>query len=135
MNRKINPFAQIYEAFRGFTYTNAFYNLRRQSTGSKIAYSFIVSILTTVLLCGLYAIQITTNKELNQFLNSLPEFSYSNGEFYCENRYETAQDGTYLLVDTTQDKFGESQVKSALSNSDITQIMLISRTNIVTYKH
>lgn len=134
MTTKINPFVQIFEAFRGFTFTGAFYNLRKQSTGSKIAYSIIISIFTGLLLCALEAVSLITDKELNQFMNDLPEFYYSNGEFYCEDRFEESASGTYMLIDTSQTQFTQNHIKSALTDSNITGVLLISKTNIITYK-
>ncbi len=134
MNTKINPFAQILEAFRGFTFSGSFYNLRRQSTGSKIVYSIIISIFTGLLLCALEAFSFSTDKEVTQFMNDLPEFYYSNGEFYCEDKFEESSSGTYMLIDTSQTQFTQNHVKSALADSSITDVLLISKTNIITYK-
>lgn len=134
MNTKINPFAQILEAFRGFTFSGSFYNLRRQSTGSKIVYSIIISIFTGLLLCALEAFSFSTDKEVTQFMNDLPEFYYSNGEFYCEDKFEESSSGTYMLIDTSQAQFTQNHVKSALTDSSITDVLLISKTNIITYK-
>lgn len=134
MITKINPFAQIYEAFKGFTYSGSFYNLRKQSTGSKILYSIIISIITSLLLCGIYAVQFATDKTLNQFLNDLPEFTYVNGEFYCDSKYEDSANGTYILIDTTQNEYTQSHLQNIVQDSSIKQVMLISRTNIISYR-
>lgn len=134
MTTKINPFVQIFEAFRGFTVSGAFYNLRKQSTGSKIIYSLIISIFTGLLLCALEAVSLITDKELNQFMNDLPEFYYSNGEFYCEDAYESSDSGTYVLIDTSQTQFTQNHVKAALTDSSITQVLLVGQNNIVSYR-
>ena len=134
MTIKINPFAQIFEVFRSFVSSDTLYNLRRQSTGSKIAYSAIISILTGLLVCILSAFIISTNKSLTQFMNNLPEFYYSNGEFYCEDRFEECETNTYVLIDTSQTQFTQEHVKSALTKPNISQVLLVSKTNIITYK-
>ena len=134
MTIKINPFAQIFEVFRSFVSPDTLYNLRRQSTGSKIAYSAIISILTGLLVCVLSAFIISTNKYLTQFMNNLPEFYYSNGEFYCEDRFEECETNTYVLIDTSQTQFTQEHVKSALTKPNISQVLLVSKTNIITYK-
>lgn len=38
-------------------------------------------------------------------MNNLPEFYYSNGEFYCEDKFEESSSGTYMLIDTSQTQF------------------------------
>lgn len=134
MTIKINPFTQIFEAFRSLVSSDALYNLRRQSTGSKIAYSAILSILTGLLVCGLSAFILSTNKVLTQFMNNLPEFYYLNGEFYCEDKFEECETNTYLLIDTSQTQFTQDHVKSALTKPNISQVLLVSKTNIITYK-
>lgn len=149
MTTKINPFAQIYEAFRGFTDSNAFYHLRRQSTGSKIIYSLIISILAALMMCGFTVFQIITDKNFNNTLKTMPEFSYLDGEFNCEKSYSIPSDGKYLILDSQVDKWdmnilaqqvqgnaqkGSQDFQTALNDSNITEIMLISKTNLVSYK-
>lgn len=134
MTTKINPFIQIFEAFRGFVFSAALYNLRKQSTGSKIAYSVIISILTGLLICVLYAFTFVSDKELTQYMNDLPEFYYSNGEFYCEEKYEGYGVDSYILIDTSQTQFTQEQVKTALTNSNKSEVLLLSKTNIIIYK-
>ncbi|MDE6627117.1 MAG: DUF1189 domain-containing protein [Lachnospiraceae bacterium] len=134
MTTKINPFAQIYEAFKGFSFSDSFYNLRRQSTGSKILYSIIISILTSLVFCGLSAFKIASDKDLNQTLNDLPDFSYANGELYCAGQYDINQSGTYLLIDTNQNEFTENHMRSILNDSSTSQALMLSKTNMVMYR-
>ncbi len=149
MITKINPFAQIYEAFRGFTEPGAFYHLRRQSTGSKIVYSLIISILAALMICGFTVFQIITNKDFNNALTNMPEFSYLDGEFNCEKSYSIPSDRKYLILDSQVDKWdidilaqqvqgnaqkGYQDFQTALDDSSINEIMLISKTNLVSYK-
>jgi len=134
MITKINPFAQIYEAFRGFVFSDAFHNLRKQSTGSKIAYSVIISLLTGLLICALYAFTFVSDKELTQHMNDLPEFYYLDGEFYCEENFEATGTDSYILIDTSQTQFTQEQAKTALTHSNKSEILLISKTNIIIYK-
>lgn len=149
MITKINPFAQIYEAFRGFTDSDAFYHLRRQSTGSKIIYSLIISILAALMMCGFTVFQIITDKDFNNALTNMPEFSYLDGEFNCEKSYSIPSDGKYLVLDSQVDKWdtailqqqvqgnagkGYQDFQTALDDSSITEIMLVSKTNLISYK-
>lgn len=150
MITKINPFVQIYEAFRGFTDPGAFYNLRKQSTGSKIVYSLIISILAALMICGFTIFQITTDKTLESTLAKLPEFSYLNGKFYCEQTYSVAAQDSYLILDSNVDKWDVSllqqqaqgntqkankEFQKALDDSNVAEVMLLSNTNMVIYKN
>ncbi|MCM1497885.1 MAG: DUF1189 domain-containing protein [Clostridium sp.] len=134
MIKKINPFVQIYEAIKGFSFSDSFYNLRRQSTGSKILYAMIISVLTSLLLCYLFAFNIASDKELNQTLNDLPDFSYANGELYCAEQCNITEDETCILIDTTQNEYTEANLRSMLNDSNFTQLLMMSKTNIVIYR-
>lgn len=134
MTTKINPFAQILGAFQSFASSDALYDLRRQSTGSKMIYSVIISILTGLLVCSLTAFTLSTNKYITQFMESLPDFYYLDGEFHCEKKWEECADDTYVLVDTSQTQFTKEHVKSALTKPNVSEVLLISQTNIITYK-
>ena len=64
MYTKVNPFLQIIEAFKGVYSPESLYNLRKQSTGSKILYAIIVSILIAIIICGWGVFTINTDEEL-----------------------------------------------------------------------
>lgn len=148
MNTKINPFAQIYEAFRGFTDPDAFYNLRKQSTGSKIVYSLIINVLAAIMICGFMVFTIITDKELENLLTTLPAFSYVNGELFCEQTYSLPVETRYLILDSEIEKWdstileqqalgttkqGYEEFQTALDDPNTLEIMLISKTNLITY--
>lgn len=149
MITKINPFVQIYEALRGFTDPDAFYNLRKQSTGSKITFSLIISVLAALMVCGFTVFNIITDKKLESALTTLPDFSYVNGEFYCEQVYALPSENKYLILNSEIEKWdsailqqqslgnatqGYQDFQNALNDSSITEIILISKTNMVSYK-
>lgn len=149
MITKINPFAQIYEAIRGFTDPDAFYTLRKQSTGSKLAFSLIISVLAAFMICGFTVFHIITDKKLENTLTTLPAFSYVNGEFFCEQAYALPSQNKYLILNSEIEKWdsailqqqalgnatqGYQDFQNALNDSNITEIMLISKTNMVSYK-
>ena len=146
---KINPFAQIIEAFRGFSDTSAFFNLRKQSTGSKIAYSFIISILAGLLLCILTAFSINHDKDLESMIQAMPEFYYTNGTLTCEQSYDLPVQDKYLILDCSVPVWDEDILNQQINGTATTgyaafqkgsdnpstlEIMLISNTNIATYK-
>lgn len=160
MFTKLNPFAQVLEAFRSLKDTRGFYTLRKQSTASKFFFALILGAIYCFLFYGLLALRINTNKELNAFLNSLPEFSYTNGELYCEERYELQYEGQYIVVDTdkqawnieqaslVQDRSGDvstqnfhdgdtsninTYIQKGMEDSTISEIYLVSSTNIVIF--
>lgn len=149
MITKVNPFAQIYEALRGFTEPDAFYNLRKQSTGSKIAFSLIISVLAAFMICGFTVFNVITDKNLENFLTTLPAFSYVDGEFFCEQTYAIPSQNRYLILNSEIEKWdvatleqqtlgntkqGYQDFQNALNDSNITDVMLISKTNMVSYK-
>lgn len=149
MYTKVNPFIQIIEAFKGFYSPESLYNLRKQSTGSKILYSIIIGILLAFIICGWAVFSINTDKELENELQQLPNFSYASGSFYFEEKVALAAEDSYLIIDTNQNKWelenlqqqafgttsnGYKVFQEALNDTSVTQVMMLSRTNIVTYK-
>ncbi|MBE5942098.1 MAG: DUF1189 domain-containing protein [Lachnospiraceae bacterium] len=149
MYTKVNPFLQIIEAFKGVYSPESLYNLRKQSTGGKILYAIIVSILIAIIVCGWVVFTINTDEELENQLLQLPNFSYASGSFYVEEEIVLAADNSYLIINTNQEKWdlatlkkqafetssgGYKEFQKALDNSNATQIMLISQTTMVTYE-
>ncbi len=149
MYTKVNPFIQTIEAFKGFYSPESLYNLRKQSTGSKILYSIIIGILLAFIICGWVVLEINTDKEFENELQQLPNFSFASGSFYFEEEVALAADTSYLIIDTDQNEWeletlqqqafgtttnGYKVFQEALNDTSVTQVMLISRTNIVTYK-
>lgn len=146
---KVNPFIHGIEAFKGFYDPTALYNLRKQSTGSKILYSIIFSVLLALLVCIIGIVSINTDKDFEQTLEELPNFSYANGSFYFEEPVALPSQDSYMIIDTTQEewdveilqqqaygtsKTGYKAFQDAIDNTSITQILMLSRTNIVSYK-
>lgn len=149
MYTKVNPFLQIIEAFKGFYSPESLYNLRKQSTGSKIVYSIIVGILLAIIICGWAVFSINTDEEFENELQQLPNFSYASGSFYFEEEIALAAEDSYLIIDTDQNEWeletlqqqafgttsnGYKVFQEALNDTSVTQVMMLSRTNIVTYK-
>lgn len=146
---KVNPFMQIIDAFSGLVKPDALYNLKKQTIASKLIYSIIIAILSTIMICGFTVLRINTNKAIEQFISGLPGFYYVNEEFYCDASYDTAAGNSYLILDSDQEVWdvnilnnqvygtktaGYKSFRTALENEDVIQVLLISKTNMVTYK-
>ena len=143
--RKYNPFAQIAKAYGGFADTSIYYVLRGQTVGSKILVALIVTVFLNLITFGISAAKLCTDKELNKFINEMPDFRYENGSLYVEKKYETNSSDAYIIVDTSvpyyyvgsddngvagavsiNDKIKELGEKSGLQHS-----LFISETNII----
>ncbi len=149
MYTKVNPFIQIIEAFKGLYSPESLYNLRKQSTGSKILYSIMIGVLLAIIICGWSVFTINTDKELENGLQQLPNFSYASGCFYWEESVATAAEDSYLIINTNQTEWeleklqqqafgnttnGYKVFQDALNDPNVTEVMMISMKNIVTYK-
>lgn len=140
-----NPFLQIIKSFEGFVHSDVYYKLRKQTTGSKIICALIVTILLNLITFGISATKLCTDKSLFDFIDSMPDFSYENGSFQVEKKYETTSSATYVLVDTSvpayysiNDNSGligavniDTLVKKISEKGNISEAMFLSETNAI----
>lgn len=155
MISKVNPFLQFFKAIKSFFSPKEFYELRKQSTGSKIAYVFIISIVASFLYWGISGNKLANSPSLETSLNQMPEFSYANGSLKCEQQYELTSNNSYLVIDTSVDHWNpdfinlDSPVTNettgspadinvylnrALHIQNVNEIMLVSKNNVVMYE-
>lgn len=144
---KLNPFQQLYEVFKGFTYPNSYYTLRRQSVGSRILYGLIASVIACIFTFVIGGFQISNDETLQMLIEEMPEFTYSNGILTCDKKEDQEYGDSYLYLDTDYDSFILSQdepgkagtdisakLKEILNHSNATSIMFVSSTNVVNIK-
>ena len=145
MTETYNPFVQIAKSFEGFAHSNVYYKLRRQSTGSKILCALIVTLLLNLITFGISAAKLAGDKDIEAFINDMPDFTYSNATFSLEKRYETTTSDTYVLIDTDVSYYYNGTddggyinpvnvaplLQNVTSKNNITQAMFISESNIV----
>ena len=100
MTDTYNPFVQIVKAFEGFVHSEVYYKLRKQSTKSKILCAIIVTILLNLISFGIRTVKLCNSKSIADFLNEIPNFSYSEGKLSVDGRFENTADDTYIVIDT-----------------------------------
>ena len=98
--KKYNSFLQLIKSFVAVVKAEEYITLRRQKTGSKILLAIIVAILTAVGTCALYGVTISNSKDLEELVEQIPDFSYSEGRLEVDGCFEYNQDGVYILVDS-----------------------------------
>jgi len=66
----------------------------------------------------------------NLILNRIPDFELKDGKFFYADRYEVndEQSGIYILVDTDQEEFVDSDLKR---EANTVETILVSRTNML----
>ena len=145
MTEAYNPFVQIGKSFEGFAHSGVYYKLRRQSTGSKLLCALIVTLLLNLITFGISAVKLCSDKDLQKFVDEMPNFTYSNGTFSLDDRYETSTDSSYILIDTKvsyyysgNDSGGyinpvniDTMVSELAKKGGMQQAMFISESNIV----
>lgn len=147
MVEQMNPFKQMIEALKAFTYTDTFYKLRKQSVGSR----FVVALLTSVIACLFTFIvggfKTANSRVWSEIIGAMPEFTYVNGEMVFENKYDQPVmnvSSVYTVVDTDVDTWAFPQYDSSVKGTDITNkvasivtnpevedIVFISRHNLI----
>ncbi len=144
MIEKINPFKQIIETMKAFYYTEIFYRLRRQSTGSK----FLVALIASAIACFCTFIiggwKFGRDKAWDEIMQAMPDFTYSDGQLVCEATYDKKVDEFYLVVDTDvnawtiagQDKEAKgidvtNKINKVMQDSSVDKAVFVSRTNMV----
>lgn len=147
MIEKMNPFKQIVEAMKAFTDTDIFYQLRKQSTGSKIVVALLTGILACLFTFILGGMKLAQDNVWKEMFGALPEFAYYNGQMVCEEKYDQPiadVSDVYVVVDTDVDAWVLPQysnstqgvditnkVASITSNPEVDQILFISGYNLV----
>lgn len=145
MYESYNPFLQIIKSFEGIAHSDTYYKLRKQTTGSKILCALIVAAILNLITFGIGAAKICGDKDLYDFLNEMPNYSYANGSLLVDQKFEDKSSDTYFLIDTsvpyyytgTDDSgmFGavnaDPIIQKIGDNSGIRDAMIASETNII----
>lgn len=144
MIEKMNPFEQIVETMKAFTYTDIFYKLRKQSTGSKLVVALLTSIIAAFLTVILGGFKLSQDKVWEEILGAIPDFTYSNGQMTMADKYDQLISKVYVVVDTDVDAWAFPQYDSTVQGTDITNkvtsivsdpqvegIVFISRNNFI----
>lgn len=146
MAETYNPFVQIGKAFEGFVHSEVYYRLRRQSTASKLLCAVIVTLILNLITFGISTLKLVSDKDISNFINDMPDFSYSNSTFTLAKRYETKTSDTYVIIDTdvsyyysgSGDSSGyidpvnvDSLVRQLSDQSGMQQAMFVSQSNMV----
>jgi hypothetical protein len=126
---KMNFFEQIYYAVAK---PNQYYQLTKGSNGRATAFVFLFVLILTFINVAVPVIDVFTGSDsiFKIFEEELPYFEMNDGELYVEEPYEVSSYNTYLLVDTSIERFGEEDV-----NRNYSQVTLISRTNMIEYQN
>ncbi|MBH1939515.1 DUF1189 domain-containing protein [Mobilitalea sibirica] len=124
-NTKMNFFQQIHHAI---TKPREYYKLTKVSGARLTGFVFLFVALTTIigLIIPMYIEILGPNGFVNVLDQELPEFQMKDGRLYVSERYETVDDGTYILVDTDVEAF---ELIDVSDNYD--QAILISKSNII----
>lgn len=121
---KLNFFQQIRFAI---TKPIQYYKLTKVSGGRMTGFVFLFVLLLSLFTIIPLLYETFGPNGINHYLHEeLPAFELSNGELYVADRYEEDDNGTYILIDTSVEKFSDEDI-SGLYDQEI----LISKTNIV----
>jgi hypothetical protein len=125
----MNFFEQIYYAVAK---PNQYYQLTKGSNGRATAFVFLFVLILTFINVAVPVIDVFTGSDsiFKIFEEELPYFEMNDGELYVEEPYEVSSYNTYILVDTSIERFGEKDV-----NRNYSQVTLISRTNMIEYQN
>lgn len=124
---KLNFFQQIkYAVMKPLQY----FRLTRITGGRVIGFVFLFALIISLfdIVPSLYNF-VGPNGITNYLHEDLPAFEMSNGELYVDGQYEEDDGRTYMLIDTTVDKFSKDDV-----NDLYDQVLLISKTNAIMYQ-
>lgn len=149
ITQKMNPFVQIIEAFKAFTFTDTYYRLRNQSAGSKIFAGLIMSVLVSFLTFIVGGIKFANEDGLAQTIDMIPDFAYSNGVMESQKKYDEQVEDVYVVLDTDINAWTlKGYSAPSIQGTDISdkynrivnnctgvsQMMFMSRTNIALVK-
>ena len=145
MAESYNPFAQILVSFVALVSQEGYYSLRRQKTWSKLVCAIIVALLTSFITIGIGGWMISENRDLEEVMEQIPEFSYENGSLKVDGSFEACVDGQYFLLSTDIEYFNygndRKDYPTAINAEDVlalaaeqytfSQAYLISEKNLV----
>lgn len=124
VNTKMNFFQQIRYAI---TKPLQYYRLTRVSTGRMTGFVFIFTLIISLFTIIPVLYSMVGPNGFTKFLREdLPAFEMSNGELTVDGRYDKEEAGTHVLVDTTIDKYGMSDLQGYYNNE-----IMISKTNMI----
>lgn len=124
--KKLNFFEQIYYAT---IRPNQYYRLTKVSGGRLTGFIFLFIFLISLFSIIPLFIETFGSHGISQMLNEIPDFELSGGQLYVEERYELDEGGSYILIDTSINRFTDEDVPDGYY-----QCLLISRTNMINAK-
>lgn len=94
------------------------------------------AILVVFLILGIVG-AINTAHVLKEVFNEVetacPDFSVINGEFNCDQRFEFADQGVYLIIDDTISDITESDIKAKITEGYYESVLFVGQEEIGTY--
>lgn len=125
---KFNFFKQIQYAV---TKPLQYYRLTKVSGGRMTGFVFLFVLITSLFTIIPFLYSMVGPNGATKFLHDkLPAFEFSNGELNVDERFEEKESGTYVLIDTSKDKFSADDIDNLYDES-----ILVSKTNMITYQY
>jgi hypothetical protein len=122
-----NFFEQIYYAiFKPGKY----YRLTRISGGRLAGFVFLLVLITSLFSIIPIIYSLAGPNGITKLLREdLPEFELKNGELNINERFESNDGTTYILIDTDTHEFTPDYIDNSYR-----QVILVSRTNLISYR-
>lgn len=124
---KYNFIEQIYMAI---TRPTKYFRLTKVGGGRITAFVFLFVLITSLFTIIPLVFTLAGPNGITSYLDDLPDFQFSNGEFHMAQRFEENDGINYVLIDSSVDKFTTDDI-----NEVYTQVILVSKTNMIVYQY
>ncbi|MDF2612173.1 MAG: hypothetical protein K0R92_3647 [Lachnospiraceae bacterium] len=126
-NTKMNFFEQL---FYSVIKPKQYYRLTKVSGGRLTGFVFLFLFLISLFsILPMLSSTLGAHGFIRTLQEELPDFELSGGELYVSERYEVDENNSYVLIDTTVDRFTYEDIDEAYD-----QVVLVSRTNMLNYR-